>query len=287
MKTDEVAVEFVHFNVNFPKETDSVFYAALVLLPGAAQPQFVPLFEEKQLDSLLLTQGERKADYVNGIYTIAERGAKPLGKPQKTLYELLWQPLETHFQGVNAVYFSPSGLLHRLNLAAVPISLDSVLGDRYNLVELGSTRQLVIPATVKPAANDAVLFGGIQYDSDSTAMSQANAALDSISIASRGDLSFSNTDSTLRVGSWSALPFTDREVGYVEKTLKAAGFQIGTRRGYAASEEAFKSIGNSHGVTSSHPVTGSPRVLHIATHGFFFPDPKTSARFQTSPTFGA
>jgi len=35
-------------------------------------------------------------------------------------------------------------------------------------------------------------------------------------------------------------------------------------------------------------VTGSPRVLHLATHGFFFPDPeKTSAMFETSPTLGA
>ncbi len=253
-------------------------YAAL-LLPGAPQPLFIPLFEEKSLDSLLQTQGERRADYVNHLYTLAERGAKPLGKPQKTLYDLLWKSLENELAGVKTIYFSPSGLLHRLNLAAIPINLDSVLGDRYNLIELGSTRQLVIPATVKPAANDAVLFGGIQYNSNSTAMSQANAALDSISIASRGDLSFAYTDSTLRVGSWSALPFTDREVGNVEKTLKAAGFQIGTRKGFAATEEAFKTIGAGGKL--------SPRVLHLATHGFFFPDPKTSARFQTSPTFAA
>ena len=268
LKGAEAAIEFIHFKVNFPNNTDSTMYAALLLRPGAAQPAFIPLFEEKSLDSLLHTSGDRRADYVNGLYTLADRGAKPLGKPQKTLYELLWQPLEKELAGIKTIYFSPSGLLHRLNLAAIPIGLDSVLADRYNLVEIGSTRQLVIPAEVKPAANDALLFGGIQYDSDSTTMFLTNTGLDSVSIASRGELSFSYTDSTLRIGTWNALPFTDREVTSVEKTLKTAGFQSETRRGFSATEEAFKTIG-----AGGKP---SPRVLHLATHGFFFPDPKNS-----------
>jgi len=280
LKKDEAVLEFIHFAAIFPEYTDSFMYAALLLRPGAEQPVFIPLFEEKTLDSLLHSSGERRADYVNHLYSLTDRGATPLNKPQKSLYALLWKPLEKELAGVNTIYYSPSGLLHRLNLAAIPIGLDSVLGDRYHLVELGSTRQLVTPATVQPAANDAVLFGGIAYDADPTAMSQANAAFDSISIVSRGELSFSYTDSTLRVGTWSALPFTDREVSSVDKTLKTAGFQSETRRGFAATEEAFKAIG-AGGKTS-------PRVLHLATHGFFFPDPKTtSARFETSPTFAA
>ena len=273
------AVEFIHY-YSSPKRTDSTLYAAMVLRPDWDTPHWITMFELTQLDSLLNHRGERRADYVNNLYTIADRSAKPVGKPQKSLYDLLWNPLEKELTGVKTIYYSPSGLLHRLNLAAIPINLDSVLGDRYNLVELGSTRQLVIPATITPAASDAVLFGGISYDSDSTAMSQANAALDSISIASRGELSFAYTDSTLRVGTWTALPFTDREVTGVEKTLKTAGFHSEIRRGFAATEDVFKTIGAGG--------KASPRVLHVATHGYFFPDPKTtSARFETSPTFDA
>ncbi|MCB9332267.1 MAG: hypothetical protein H6574_14380 [Lewinellaceae bacterium] len=50
------------------------------------------------------------------------------------------------------------------------MSIDSVLGDRYNLVELGSTRQLVVSSQVEPSSDKAVLFGGIRYDADSTAI---------------------------------------------------------------------------------------------------------------------
>ncbi|MBK9335160.1 MAG: tetratricopeptide repeat protein [Lewinellaceae bacterium] len=268
LKPCEAALEFIHYQYWEKNQTDSIMYAALLLKPGTKQPVCIPLFEEKSLDSLLFTSSERRADYVNHLYTLADRGATPLGKPQKSLYELLWKPLEKELAGVKTIYFSPSGLLHRLNLAAIPIRLDSVLGDRYNLVELGSTRQLVIPAITKRSANDALLLGGIAYDADTTAIFQANAALDSISIANRGELRFNYTDSTLRVGTWNALPFTEREVGNVEKTLKAAGFQTEAGRGATATEDAFKTIGAGG--------KASPRVLHIATHGFFFPDPKNS-----------
>ncbi len=266
LKPGEAAIEFVHFGVNFPKGTDSVMYAALVLLPGSEQPRFVPLFEEKQLDSEVY--GNSISDIANTLY--ASRGLVP-NVPNTGLsdniYEILWKPLDEYLAGAQTVYYSPSGLLHRLNLPAIPIQGDSMLGDRYNLIELASTRQLVVPNAFKPAANDALLFGGILYDSDSTAMSQPTALLESNSFAIRGGLSFSNIDTTLRIGTWSALPFTSREMTSLEKTMQSAGIETSTHSGYAATEETFKTIGTGG--------KASPRVLHLATHGFFFPDPKS------------
>ncbi len=169
LKPGEASVEFVHYRYYNPKSTNSIMYAALVLRPGDAQPHFIPLFEEKSLDSLLQTHGARKADYVNGLYTLVERGIKPLSESsgQITLYDLLWKPLHKELVGVKTIYFSPSGLLHHLNLAAIPIGIDSVLGDRYQLVEVGSTRslavgtkagQLVVLNQVNSSTNDAILF---------------------------------------------------------------------------------------------------------------------------------
>lgn len=75
------------------------------------------------------------------------------------MYEILWQPLDKELSGIKTIYFSPSGLLHRINLDAIPISETETLADRYNLIEVNSTRQLVVPSKVKITNNDAVLFG--------------------------------------------------------------------------------------------------------------------------------
>ena len=138
---------------------------------------------------------------------------------KKSLYEILWKPLEKELTHVNTIYFSPSGLLHRLNLDAIPFSETETLADRYNLIELNSTRQLVIPTQIKNANNDAVLYGGIQYEQDS--MFQSNEPL--MASRSRGELSFSNVDTTLRGGSWNYLAGTEREVNAIEKMMLTSG----------------------------------------------------------------
>jgi CHAT domain-containing protein/Flp pilus assembly protein TadD len=264
LKTSESAIEFVHFQVNFPQETDSTLFAALVILPEMEQPKFIPLFEEKSLDSLLNSKSERKADYVNNLYTLADRGAVAVEAHKKSLYEILWKPLEKELTNVNTIYFSPSGLLHRINLDAIPINETETFADRFKLIELNSTRQLVIPTQIKNGNNDAVLYGGIEYEQDS--MFQNNEPL--MASRSRGELSFSNVDTTLRGGSWNYLAGTEREVNTIEKIMQTNAIQIKLKKGYDATEESFKNIG-----ANNNP---SPRILHIATHGYFFPDPKES-----------
>jgi CHAT domain-containing protein len=272
LRTDEAAIEFINFTHSkrvFSEATNSSLYVVLILRSGFEAPHWVLLFEEKSLDSLLQLHGERRSDYVNDLYAFAERGARPLGKPQKSLYELIWQPLEKELEGVQTIYFSPSGLLHRLNLGAIPISGEQTLADRYRLVGLGSTRQLVIPSEVKVASQDALVFGGVQYEMDSTAIAAANVDFGTDLFASRGGLSFSYADSTHRGGTWNYLKWTEREVTSLEPILKSSGIQPTIRKGYTTTEESFKSIGKGK---------PSPRILHIATHGFFFPDPKSEVR---------
>lgn len=103
--------------------------------------------------------------------------------------------------------------MHRINLDAIPVSETETLADRYNLIALNSTRQLVIPTQVKISNNDAVLFGGIQFEQDS--ILQINEPL--LASRSRGELTFKSVDSTLRGGTWNYLAGTEREVNSIEK----------------------------------------------------------------------
>jgi CHAT domain-containing protein len=266
LKPSEAAIEFVHFQVNFPRATDSTMYAALLILPESEQPKFIPLFEEKALALLVSSNTERKADYVNELYTLADRGLVKLGTEKSSLYELIWKPLEANLSGVKTIYFSPSGLLHRINVDAIPVSEMETVADKYQLITLNSTRQIVIPTTLGNTNNDAVLFGGIQFEQDSTF--QNNEPL--LASRSRGDLSFTSVDSTLRGGTWNYLAGTEREVNAIEKMMQTSGINSSLKKGYEATEEAFKNIGINN--------VPSPRILHIATHGYFFPDPKSTVK---------
>jgi CHAT domain-containing protein/Flp pilus assembly protein TadD len=271
LRPDEAALEFVHFRRSNPQPTDSTMYAALLLLPGTP-PQLLTLFEEKQLAALLATTGPRKSDFVDRLYATADRGA---ADSPESLYELLWKPIQKEIPAaVKTVYFSPSGLLHCVNLAAVELPEGEMLADRYNLIQLGSTRQICLqPKTTPNAAlqgETALIFGGIRYDIDSVGMAGAEAPTTELRDES-GD--------ALRGGAWNYLKGTEKEANVLERTMIVAGLHPQVRRGYAASEEAFKI-----------PAPPSPLVLHFATHGFFYPDPENNRQktkgnepiFQTS-----
>ncbi len=261
LKQNEAVIEFVRFEINFPKITDSIMYVALLIKQNVPEPILISLFEEKSLDSLLHTNSERKADYVNGLYTLVDRGAIAIDKPKKSLYEILWNPIEKNLEGIKTIYFSPSGLLHRINLDAIPISETETLADQYQLIELISTRQLVISDQVNIVNNEAVLYGGIQFEVDTSLYKNELE----IAYHSRGEFSSSKSDSTVRGETWNFLSGTEREVVFIEKIMQTSGLNISIKKGYDATEESFKNLG-----ANNKP---SPRILHIATHGYFFPDP--------------
>ncbi len=261
LKSGECAIEFVHFRKYEESAHEHIYYAALVLKFGQSEPALISLFEETQLDSLFKNSGVRGADYVNHLYTLADRGAQALEHPRRSLYELIWKPLEKELMDVKKVYYSPTGLLHRLNLGAIPIQEDQTFSDRYQCIALNSTRQLAVENPRQYQKNEAVLYGGLQYDADSLVMKEGQM----LASRSRGELSFNMTDSTLRGGSWNYLAGTDKEVNAIARIMKASGREVKLITGNEGTEESFKKL----------TVAGlSPRLVHVATHGYFFPDPK-------------
>ncbi len=243
LKKAEAAIEFVKYSYGYKNKKDSNMYAALLLKPGYTQPHFIILFEEKSLDSLLQTNNGLMADYVNRLYSLAGRGIKINKGSKASLYEMLWKPLEKELTGIKTIYFSPAGLLHRINIDAIPVSATETLADKFQLIELNSTRQLVVPIEIKNMNKDAVLYGGVDFDAFG--------------------------DSVTRGRAWNYLPGTESEVNSLEKIMQSASLKTNVKKGIDATEESFKKIGSNN--------SASPKILHIATHGYFFSDPKEKA----------
>lgn len=259
LKINEVAIEFIHYTYyDKIKETDKVMYAALIIKSDPAQnsrPEFITLFEEKAIDSLLKSKTERRADYVNNLYTIADRGVSEVKVKARSLYELIWKPIVSTLSGIEKIYYAPSGLLHRINVGAIPINEEQTLNDQYILVELSSTRQLVQSPENNTTKHEALLIGGIQYDLDSVLLNESNRGKAEQLLSSRGD-------------SWNYLKWTEREVSSLKSMLETDSTKVELKKGFSATEEYFKSIGTEK---------SSPRILHIATHGYFFPELKVNS----------
>jgi CHAT domain-containing protein len=267
LEADEAALEFLRFQVLFPNLKDSFLYAALIIKPGLDAPCYVPLCNEIMLELLLNRNGDRKQIYVEQLYKSLSRSIV-LGNKQKdvSLYELLWKPLEQSLLGIKTVYYSGTGLIHRINMGAIPVALDTTLSDRYRLVQLGSTRSVVVSTNNERINTNSLIIGGISYDIDSTRLLRTLHALDSFSYTSRGEKCVGRQDSSSNyIEYWSSLPYTEKEAKNISEIMRTAGYNVTNLSSYDAVEEIFHKI-NSSG--------DSPRVLHIATHGFFLPDSK-------------
>ncbi len=284
LKADEAAIEFVNFQINFPRLSDSVMYAALLITSKSPQPIFIKLFEEKVLTNLVSGNKEsQSSELVAEIYT---RGAVPLNRKndQEGLFDLCWKPLESLLTSVKKIYYSPAGMLNKINFDAIKVGMGAegkgaTLSDKYELVRLGSTRSIVVPDTARRRVLDeVVLFGGIQYSLDTT-----NLVKDSIHVEetlSSSGLSFEYAFKSMRAkgSDWNYLPGTVKEILEISKIVKRSKFSGTIYKGVGATEEKVMEIGRNK---------TSPRVLHFATHGFFFPNPekKWNTGHQEEPVF--
>jgi CHAT domain-containing protein len=275
LKQGEAAIEFIHFPA--AQKSDTVIYAALVLTPEAKQPTYVFLCSEKALTPLFRSGDSRKEDYVNHLYGAENHTLHSGIAPDSSrLYDLIWKPLEPHLKGVKTIYYAPAGLLHRINIGAI-LSGDEILFDRYQLNLLGSTRSHLQAVQPKPTNTQALLLGDITYTVDPNALPSRFSAPDTTALASRGAVLFRRDSTEIGMEVWEPLLYAGKEVRKIRQIMKNAGLKPLLISRADASEAAFKEIANRKG--------HSPRVIHLATHGYFLSELGDTEKFAGRTTF--
>ena len=258
LKPDEAAVEFVNFRLFDTQWTDSTMYAALVLRPGMESPAWIPLCEQKDLESVLQATVKEDSLQIKNLYNT--KGKK--------LYQLVWQALEKELPDVKTVYYSPSGLLYKIAFNALPTENENVLlSDKYNLHLLSSTREIARlkkETTAVSAQDTTVVYGGLTYDRQQLAYHQPeeqSSENDDIPYWKRHRAA-ELPDAGLRSGfSWDTLPGTRKETKEIVSLLKSKHIPSQYYTDDKGTEESFKQL--------SGTKTG---VIHLSTHGFFLPD---------------
>lgn len=181
---------------------------------------------------------------------------------------LVGQALLPCLPHVSRMYLSPYGQFNLINTSAIPVGPDEVFSDRLQIVRVGSTRDLVSGRLLDPAPGPqtAQVFGGIDYDNSGpeTAPEAGKSTFQS-KAAARTDATFRDSEAGQP---WTYLPATLDEAKEVAHFLESRQFEVVLRSDSSATETAFKQMGREQ---------PSPRVIHLATHGFFFPQPLNNA----------
>ena len=241
LSTEEIAIEYMVAPLN----ADSTMYCALLLRKNSKYPKLIPLFEEKEVSSLLNTSTEGKT---NGTYSFDGNG--------QALQQLIWSKILPYVKQGETIYFAPSGVLHQVAIEALPFDETHTMGDKFNLVRLSSTREIVLNKS-KDTHTTASLYGGIHYDmTGEELLAESEQYFSSSLLASRGI-----ENDTLDRGSVNYLPGTKKEVESIDKMLKDNHLSVQLFTMTSANEESFKAISGKH-----------QNILHIATHGFYWTD---------------
>lgn len=174
-----------------------------------------------------------------------------LKEEASALYALILKPMETYLKGAKRLFISPEG---NLNLIPFEVLMDSegkYLLESCRISYVTAGRDIVRFAS-GPAANmTAMIMADPDYEMK-------------IGGASRGGVS-----KELGGMKFSRLADTAKEADEIEKILKGKNYSISNLKGKAASEDAlFRAE--------------SPRILHIATHGFFLKDARAQADTRES-----
>ncbi|MFN8256358.1 MAG: CHAT domain-containing tetratricopeptide repeat protein [Bacteroidales bacterium] len=274
LEPGEAAIEYISFYYReLNRWTDSIYYCALVLRPGDKSPKLVYLCEERQLVDCIFFTTENPSS-IDNFYALNGTVA---GEEKKDyyIYKLIWKPLEELLKSTKTVFVAPSGLLHRLSFNAIASPSGKYLSELFNINRVSSTALLISRSDhLKTGLNGKVMiYGGIDYNTSPDKMKlQAEKYLvpgGSVNLPQ----SVLSSEVSKRGYNWSYLPGTKEEASGIAEILSNSGADVTFLQGQDASEESFKSLNGKN----------SPEIVHVATHGFFFPEMDEKSEFEQQP----
>lgn len=249
LSTNSVAIEFVEYYKDLVGDDDTILYAALVLRKDWDEPKLIPLCSMDDLEQLGRFNLE-DVKWRKNSFARRELDARYFRRG----YSFIWSKLEPYINEGDNVYFSPSGLLHQINVEVLKDSTGRQMNEKYNVYRVSSTRQLCVKKQEVEYRN-AVLYGGLIYEIDSSQMAMQSHVyqLSEDSIADRVFIA----DTCLRVG-WKYLPATKAEVEMIARQMYEHQIQSERYTGTLGTEESFKALSGAQA-----------QIIHLATHGFF------------------
>ncbi len=157
----------------------------------------------------------------------------------KSLYQKLWAPLTPYLKNIKTVYLIPDGSLHLLPFKALQDQEGQYLTEKWQLVTVSSSRDIVLRKKADKTTTTAVIFAAPDF----------------------GDVNVQSSPRGSKAIYFNELPGTLKEGQQIEQLFAE-------KKSHASVELFLKKQATEKKITSIK----SPKILHIATHGFFTED---------------
>ena len=260
LKPDEAAVEFVRFQVhNGVAWMHSYAYAAAVLTP-TGNPKLFLLGNAQKLEAEPVTAYRADVGRSRGIaIPAAKSGAEPAPNAGAgAAYVAFWKPIEAQLGSAKRVYVAADGILNQVPMGLFTDPSGTLLLERYDLRMVNSTKDL-LRAPHAATGKTALIVGNPAFDLTEASQRAAVSKLSPAAVVPSG-APVAETGTASRAAERGAplppLPATQAEAEGIALSLKNAGWQVSLYTGNTALKEVVERA-------------RSPRVVHLATHGFF------------------
>lgn len=268
MQKNACLVEFVRVPVFDFKATGAqprwkpARYFAFVLTAGKdASPHLIDLGLAEPIDQAVQKLRQEIEAAPRKLRLSSEKDVEAeFRAASKVLYKDVFAPLRVALGQSAVVYLAPDGELNRVAFEALVDEKDHYLIEGYRFVYLSCGRDLL--RVKSKSSSGTVVFAGPDFDLNAKQRQSQIAGLPQKGdqVALRGP-----TTTDLRGLRWSPLPGAAAEAADIEGTLKSGPYgPVQVYSGSQALEDAFKR-------------QKAPRVLHLATHGFFLEDVQPSS----------
>jgi CHAT domain-containing protein len=244
------------------KRWQSAHYITFILKAGDGEDvRMVDLGRSDEIDKAIF-------EFKKEIADVEIKNLKKTDFLSKRLYELIFKPLKNKLGSAKEIFIAPDGNLNLLPFEIMQGPGGQFLIEEYTFNYLTAGRDVLGFGEKKDMGHKALLIGDPDFDL---------ATNDRISIARNLNLDdttqkrMSKLDSEMRGLFFSRLPGTKDEVMAIHHILGADNVEVFTDK--KAVEELLYN-------------RRAPKILHLATHGFFLKDSQISSAVQNQSPRG-
>ena len=252
LRPGEAALEIVRYQGQLQQLSDEVHYAIFILSPELTEPVVLFIQNGEELEQVLL---EKHLSACTSAQSTA---------PGIDLYNAVWKNIEPYVKNAKTIFVAADGCFHKINFASLRQPDNTYLADRYSFQPVFSLKDILKEPGTVVASRSAFLLGNPTFSSekntDANTASRSRAiedtAVDTMDYAVYNPLGILRDLNATRGIELKSLPGSQKEVDDLSALLQRNGWQTTLYTGTMAREEEVKSL-------------RSPRVMHLATHGYF------------------